>query len=489
MKRSAIWILVLAAGCVCAFAAGETESKPAVKAPAMEKITYSTYWGYQVPEAVEAFQNQFKKDTGVTLEVISVAKDRWQDKIAAMFVSGDAADCTLLEGATHQSLSKQGYLAPLDAYIDKHPGFMKLKVEKPQVFRGGLYMGKTTGMAASEGAWMNFWVRQDWLDKLGLKMPQSTDAITAMLVAFKNNASALVPAGKVMIPMTVSNSVWPHDVLSLAWGCFNEVTLKDGKFQDFNLTPEFKEYLDWMRDLYARGLLDKEMPTIGYGDVRNRCGTGVAGSCVMWEDTGDSFMKGMQDNKIEGRMVPVPPFKTQMGVFGLSYDPPTVDYGINAKARNPEFVFNTFFDWFFMQDGGIIASSRGVEGFDFTVVDGVMKLTGLKNSGVGYHGQKFPPVKTGWKYPFRFDPISQREYDDIMQVREWAQPFFKQMDKVHPTIDNNAFWAIEDDLYSKKGALVGKYIMGAIDYAGYTAEYTRYIKEVGLPQMLADMNK
>ncbi len=54
----------------------------------MEKITYSTYWGYQQPEAVEAFQNQFKKDTGVTLEVISVAKDRWQDKVAAMFVSG-----------------------------------------------------------------------------------------------------------------------------------------------------------------------------------------------------------------------------------------------------------------------------------------------------------------------------------------------------------------------------------------------------------------
>ncbi len=208
----------------------------------------------------------------------------------------------------------------------------------------------------------------------------------------------------------------------------------------------------------------------------------------MWEDTGD-FMKGMQDNKVDGRMVPVQPFKTAKGVFGLSYDPPTVDYGINAKTANPEFVFNTFFDWFFLKDGGIIASSRGVEGFDFTVVDGVMKLTGLKNSGVGYHGQKFPPIKTGWKYPFKFDAISQREYDDIMQVRDWAQPLYKQMDKIHVSIDNNAFWAIEDDLYSKKGALVGKYIMGAIDYAEYTAEYTKYINEVGLPQMLADMNK
>lgn len=485
MRRGILCIVLVIACGVLVFAEPGKETSGV----AMTKITYSTYWGYQVPEAVAAFQNLFKKDTGVDLEVISVAKDRWQDKVAAMFVSGDAADVTLLEGATHQSLSKQGYLAALDAYIDKHPGFKQLKKDKPQVFRGGLYMGKTTGMAASEGAWMNFWIRQDWLDKLGLKMPKSIAEITAALEAFKANGPTLVPAGKDVIPMTVSNSVWPHDVLSLAWGCFNEVTLKDGKFQDFNLTPNFKEYLDWMRDLYARGLLDKEMPTIGYGDVRNRCGTGVAGSCVMWEDTGDSFMKGMQDNKVEGRMVPVPPFKTAKGTFGLSYDPPTVDYGINAKTANPEFVFNTFFDWFFMKDNGIIASSRGVEGFDFTVVDGVMKLTGLKNSGVGYHGQKFPPIKTGWTYPFKFDAISQREYDDIMQVRKWAVPFFKEMDKVHPSIDNNAFWAIEDDLYSKKGALVGKYIMGAIDYAEYTAEYTKHINEVGLPQILADMNK
>jgi len=124
-----------------------------------------------------------------------------------------------------------------------------------------------------------------------------------------------------------------------------------------------------------------------------------------------------------------------------------------------------------------------------TVVDGVMKLTGLKNSGVGYHGQKFPPIKTGWKYPFTFDAISQREYDDIMQVRKWAVPFFKAEDKIHVSVDNNAYWAIQSDLYSKKVALVGKYIMGAIDYAAYTAEYTKYINEIGLPQMLADMNK
>ncbi len=61
-------------------------------------------------------------------------------------------------------------------------------------------MGKTTGMAASEGAWMNFWIREDWLDKLGLKMPKSIAEITAALEAFKANGPTLVPAGKDVIP-------------------------------------------------------------------------------------------------------------------------------------------------------------------------------------------------------------------------------------------------------------------------------------------------
>ncbi len=77
MRRGILCILLVIACGMPAFAEGKDEG-----GVAMDKITYSTYWGYQHPEAVAAFEDLFKKDTGVTLEVISVAKDRWQDKIA-----------------------------------------------------------------------------------------------------------------------------------------------------------------------------------------------------------------------------------------------------------------------------------------------------------------------------------------------------------------------------------------------------------------------
>jgi hypothetical protein len=209
----------------------------------------------------------------------------------------------------------------------------------------------------------------------------------------------------------------------------------------------------------------------------------------MWDDTYDAFAKGMQDNKIEGVMVPVPPFRGPKGVFGLSYSPPTADYAINAMAANPEFVFNTFMDWFFLKDDGIICSSRGIPGFDFTVVNGVMTPTKLPNSGVGAHGQKIPPVKPGFEYPFKFDPITQGEWDDIKLVAQYAQPFFKDADKIYPPKDADKYWAFESDLYNKKISLVGKFLIGELDYDGFSKEFSKYATEHKLYEVLDEINK
>jgi hypothetical protein len=187
-------------------------------------------------------------------------------------------------------------------------------------------------------------------------------------------------------------------------------------------------------------------------------------------------------------MVPVPPFRGPKGVFGLSYSPEGTHYGISATAEDPEFVFETFFDWFFHQDEGIIASSRGVPGFDFNVENGVLVPTEASGSGVGYHGQKFPPVLLDFEYPFKLDPISQGEYDDIVRVRQWAYPFFDETEKVYPPKDAGDYWNIEGDLYDIKRALFSRYIIGEIDYDELTSEYTKYVKETRLDDILDEIN-
>lgn len=486
MKKTMVLILALVLCGAFAFAGGTTEQKPAAKA--MDKITYGTWHFYQNPDKEAAWEAQFKKDTGVTLEIVNFTKDKWDDKIKAMYMSGDAPDVSLIP-SNITPLAKQEFLAPLDAYIEKHAGFKQLKQQLPQVFRGGTYNGKVYGLSASTGNYMNFWVRQDVMTKLGLKMPTSMDELVALLEAFKTQTA---PNGQKVIPMTMANSTWPHDVFSNYWGAFNDVTLRNGKFTEYYLTPEFKGYLEFMRDLYKRELLDKEVPTLGYGDVRKKCQIGTALSCIMWDDTYDSFAKGMADNKIDGLMVPVPPFrnpKMANGVFGLSFSPPTVDYAINAKTANAEFVFNKFLNWFFLEDGGIIASSRGIEGFDFTVVNGMMTLTKKPNSGVGNHGQKCPPVKPGYVYPFKFDAISQGEYDDIVLVAKYAQPFFNETDKVYPSRDADKYWAFESDMYELRKTLVAKFIIGQIDYDTFHKEFSKYTTEHKLFELLAEMNK
>ncbi len=481
MKKFLLSIFLVAMCGSIAFAAGQEEAA----GTGMDKITYSCYFYYQMPDSEKALEDYFLESTGVELDVVNIAKDSWEDKIRAMMVSGDAGDVTQLP-SNMVSLVKQGYIKPIDDYIDTDPGFSQLKAEYPQVFRLTTYEDKIYGVAAGSGSYMNLWIRDDWLDELGLDMPETMDEVVAALAAFKGTQFDI---GKGDIPLVMTNSIWNHDVFANYWGVFNEVVLHDGKYTDFQLTTEFKEYLDFMRDLYERGILDREMPTTGYGDARNKGGLGNAGSVVMWDDTYDSFAKNFINNGIEGAMMaPVPPFAGDKGVFGLSYSPEGTHYGISSTAEDPEFVFNTFFNWFFFQKEGIIASSRGVPGFDFTVEDGVLVPTGTPGSGVGYKGQKFPPVLLDFEYPFKLDPISQGEYDNILQVRQWAQPFFDETEKIYPPKDAERYWNIEGDLYDTKRALNSRYIFGEINYDEFVSEYRSYINEIQLEDMLNEMN-
>ena len=481
MKKLSLIVALLLAGGMCIMATGTEEATSAAEMGPQETITFTHWIFYKDLAEATAFEEQFKRETGTTLVMVNIPKDGATDKIQAMMVSGTFSDVSLVDNNI-TPLVRQGFLEPLDEYVDAHPEFKKLKTTAPSAYAEGYYQNKLYAIANGTGSFMNYWVRQDWLDALGLDIPDNMEDLVDMLQAFKD--SDLAAAGQNVIPLVLTNSIWNHDVFSSYFGVFNEVVMIDGEYRDDFLTPAFKEYLDFMRDLYARGLLDREMPTNGYGGSRTKMHVGAGGSIVMWDDIYDNIEKGLIKNGIDGEAVPVPPFAGPNGVFGLSYSPPGVDLAITKGAENPKFVFDTFFDWFYFKQGGIVATSRGVQDYSFTVENGVLTPTG--KGGVGFKGQKFPPVMPGFEYPFKFDPISQSEYDFIVQVREWAEPFRDQVGKLYPPRDAGDYWAIEGDLYDKKGALTGKYIMGEIDYDELTGEYSKYIKEIGLEALMAN---
>ena len=130
------------------------------------------------------------------------------------------------------------------------------------------------------------WIRKDWVDKLGLKMPTTMEELYDVMVAFKNND----PDGNGK-PDTVGLILNKDYLLGVAssdaYGLFNgfgsypRAWVKDanGKLAYGSALPETKEALKFLNKLYSEGLIEKdfavkdsqkasELPAAGTGGIQ-----------------------------------------------------------------------------------------------------------------------------------------------------------------------------------------------------------------------------
>jgi len=103
------------------------------------------------------------------------------------------------------------------------------------------------------------WVNGEWLQSLKMEMPTDADSFRGMLEAFKTkdpNANGKQDE----IPMTFLG-VWDLKFLGHAFGLiandYNVFADQQGNVQHLALQPQFRGFVEWLRALYADGLLDQ----------------------------------------------------------------------------------------------------------------------------------------------------------------------------------------------------------------------------------------
>ncbi|MBO5278295.1 MAG: sugar ABC transporter substrate-binding protein, partial [Lachnospiraceae bacterium] len=119
---------------------------------------------------------------------------------------------------------------------------------------------------------INTFVRQDWLDKLGLKAPTTKAEFEAMLIAFKENASVLLGAdADKIVPYSISYDVgWRAATLIES---FIDPNISDKEyyvngFDDRKLTQNgTKEAIRLLNKWYNAGLLWNDFALYGSGDT------------------------------------------------------------------------------------------------------------------------------------------------------------------------------------------------------------------------------
>ena len=227
----------------------------------------------------EYIKNGVLEDLNIEVEFVAVPRWTEVEQINNLLAAGDAPDvCYTYDYPTIQTYANMGGVLDLGQYVDANKELL------PNLWD---WLGETniywdrdpsTGTIwALEGKLavsnrINTFVRQDWLDKLGIEAPTTKAEFEAMLVAFRDNADTLLGAdADKMIPYSVSYDVgWRAATLIES---FIDPDISDKEyyingFDDRKYTQNgTKEAVRLLNKWYNDGLMWDDFALYGSGDT------------------------------------------------------------------------------------------------------------------------------------------------------------------------------------------------------------------------------
>ncbi|AZP03923.1 ABC transporter substrate-binding protein [Jeotgalibaca ciconiae] len=192
--------------------------------------------------------------------------------------SGDLPDAMWNAGASDYDLlswADDGVIIPIEDLIEQHmPNFKKILDENPEYLAmitapdGHIYslpwieelgQGKESIHTVNDIPWINV----DWLNELGLDMPQTTDELMTVLEAFKTqDPNGNGEADEIPISFIYDGG---NEDMKFLFGAFgigdndDHLVVNDDGTIDFTAdNEEYKEAIKYFNELYTKGLIDIE---------------------------------------------------------------------------------------------------------------------------------------------------------------------------------------------------------------------------------------
>jgi putative aldouronate transport system substrate-binding protein len=203
----------------------------------------------------------------------------YSQKVNLTIASNDLPDGMVVNDTQMRAMVKAGQLGDMTAtYASYASPILKSLMDKtngiaPKAVTFDGKMVAIPGLQVQADGVHIMWIRQDWLDKLGLQAPRTMDELETVAKAFIEKNPDGVPA-KDMIGITgpqnggklyanfieSNNNSFGFDPIFSAYHAYPGYWVKDssGATAYGSIQPEVKEALSKLRDLYAKGLIDKE---------------------------------------------------------------------------------------------------------------------------------------------------------------------------------------------------------------------------------------
>jgi len=358
-----------------------------------------TYWGemtgnlvgVKATHAEVPFFQEWQKVTGVGLEFIAPPSGQAKEAMNMLLASGSLPD--LIEynfigdfpGGPEKAI-KDGYIIELNDLIDKYaPNLKKFLEENPDIDKmvktdnGSYYVFPFIRYDEYNRVFQGPIVRKDWLDELGLPVPETIDDWTTMLRAFKEKKGASAPLAFNSKPRFFNDS--GNGAFSGAFGV-NRGFYLDGDVIKFGpAEPGFKDYLNQLREWYGEGLLDKNVATADGKAIDSNMATGATGASIGNAGGGIGRWQPLVEENDPNAVLVAAPYpvlnkgdKPKFGQMNHAYaSEGTV--AITSAAKDKELAVRML-DYGYSKEGGLFFNF-GTEGVSYNMVGDYPTYTDL----------------------------------------------------------------------------------------------------------------
>jgi len=375
--------------------------------------------GYNEDYAVE---QKARELTGVSLTEATVGRNT-KDSAEAMnllIASGDMPDIVgghLIKQPVNE-YGPQGAFVPLNdlvaehapniqAFWDSHPGLQ----EAISAYDGNYYYIPYLPDGKYGRA---YFIRQDWLDTLGLEQPQTVDELHDVLVAFRDqdpNGNGL----KDEVPSFFRNweevirlvTFW--DARSSGSDTYHDFYVNDdGRVVHPYAQEAYRDGLANVAKWYEEGLIDPEVFTRGSSAREYLLSENLGGFTHDWFASTSGYNAALAD-KVEGfNFAPFLPPESVSGVRMEEHRRTPIKPDGWAISHTNENLVETikYFDFWFTEEGRLL-SNFGVEGETWDMVDGQpVYKDAVLNSGEPVNAQMYAvgaQIQRGYWQDYRYE--------------------------------------------------------------------------------------
>ncbi|MFC4776570.1 extracellular solute-binding protein [Paenibacillus sp. GCM10023252] len=260
------------------------DSEGAAKQEAPAEI--SIFTNQQTPEVLpenNPVLQEIEKRTNTKLNIIWTPVNTLQEKTKLTLASGDIPDLMLIGSTTDAqftTMAKQGAFWDLEPYVQDYPNMKALpKLIWDNARTGGKIYGLPRVRPTDGGGDLPM-LRKDWVEKLGLKMPETIEELYETAKAFSEKDpdgngtdDTFGITGQVNLD-NMGNLAWVEKIYTGVPGSWKDI---DGKLTPSVELPEMKDALAWLNRAYKDKVLVQDFAVLQYSQSRDLLMGGKAG--------------------------------------------------------------------------------------------------------------------------------------------------------------------------------------------------------------------